>query len=255
MTEKNWYLKDCQLFQHLSLPEMQWLESRSRVRHFERLIPVYLPADASNGVLVLASGRVKLYSVTPDGKQTILAFIEPGEVFGELSLVEDGNGEREEHAMTTERSTIVLVPAADMKRIVEQNPKLALGVTRLIGIRRRRIERRLKNLLFHSNRDRLTHLLLELAEDYGTVADNQVDLSIRLSHQDLASIIGSTRETVTLILGQMQDEGLVQVGRRRISLCDVSRWGESLRVATHPVRRNTPVIKLPGTGPLGPAAT
>ena len=249
MTEKNWLLKDCQLFHRLSLQELQWLESRSRMRHFERHQAVYLPADASNGVMVLVSGHVKLCGVTPQGKQTILAFVEPGEVFGELSLVDDEHSTREEHALTTERSTIVLIPAADLNRIVEQNPKLALGVTRLIGLRRRRIERRLKNLLFHSNRDRLTHLLLELAEDYGKASGNKIEFSIRLSHQDLASIIGSTRETVTLILGQMQDEG-----RRRISLCDISHWGDALSMSLENVRKKTPVIKLPGTG-LGPATS
>ena len=73
-------------------------------------------------------------------------------------------GEREEYAETTEASTIVMIPADAMNAVVEQTPTLAVGITRLVGFRRRRIQRRLKNLLFRSNRERLVHLILELAE-------------------------------------------------------------------------------------------
>ena len=87
----------------------------------------------------------------------------------------------------------------------------------------------MKNLLFLSNRERLTHLLLELAEQYGAKVDGAVRLSIKLSHQDLASIIGSTRETVTVVLGDLQAEGLVSVGRRRITLLETNKLAETVQ--------------------------
>ena len=107
--------------------------------------------------------------------------------------------------------------------MIAESPQLALGVTRLVGLRRRRIERRLKYLLFHSNRDRIVNLLLELAEDYGVPGPNEIELKIKLSHQDLASIIGSTRESVTVILGKLQSEGLIRLGRRKIGIIDLQK--------------------------------
>ncbi len=238
MQEKYWFLKNSQFFNRLDDADLSWLESRSRLRCFARNSPIYLPADHADGVLFVVSGRVKICSMTPEGKQSILAFIEPGEMFGELSILAEGS--REEYAEATEKSTVVLIPVEYMRELIERHAHLALGVTKLFGLRRKRIERRLKYLLFHSNRDRLIHLLLELAEDYGKQTGAQIDLTIKLSHQDLASIIGSTRETVTVTLGQLQAEGLIKVGRRRISLLNANRLADSVRVSPPIIKKQQP---------------
>ena len=83
--------------------------------------------------------------------------------------------------------------------------------------------------MFLSNRDRLTHLLLDLAEQYGRGSNHHFDLSVKLSHQDLANFIGSTRETVTVVLGKMQSEGLLTIRRRRITLRNVSRLAKTVQ--------------------------
>jgi len=228
MSERLWYLKRCDLFQRLNPDRLAALESRCRMRQFPRGTPIYLPADSADSVMLLVQGRVKIGSYTEDGKQTILAFIEPGELFGELSLI--GSAEREEYAETVDKSTIILISNEVMQGLLEENPSVSLGVTKLFGLRRRRIERRLKNLLFHSNRERLVHLLLELAEKYGAPSGDGVELRIKLSHQDLASIIGSTRETVTVVLGELQAEGLLELGRRKIRLIDMAKLADSVNV-------------------------
>jgi CRP-like cAMP-binding protein len=184
-------------------------------------------------VFLLAEGRVKLCSITPGGKQAILALIEPGELFGELSLVDPSN--RDEHAEAMTPSTAILLPRDALEQLIAESPQLALGVTKLIGLRRKRIERRLKSLLFRSNRDRLIHLLLDLAGQYGQEADGGVLLSIRLSHQDLASIIGATRETVTTLLGEMQLERLVKVARQRLVIRDLKRLAACVEESPPPL--------------------
>ena len=90
MSEKLWYLKRCNLFERLSSTELREVEVQSKFRSFPRRSPIYLPADEANAVLLLASGRVKICHITPEGKQSILAFIEPGELFGELAVLEAG---------------------------------------------------------------------------------------------------------------------------------------------------------------------
>ena len=253
MREKFWFLKQCQLFEQIPEDHLSWLESQSRVKRFPKGTPVYLPVDGAQGVLLLAEGQVKLASLTAEGKQSILAFINPGEIFGELALL-DG-GERDEYAETTQTSTIVLMPAEAIRKIAEVTPKLALGITKLIGMRRKRIERRLKYLLFHSNRERLVHLLLELAEDYGTAKeDGAVALSIRLSHQDLASIIGSTRESVTVLLGQLQSEELLALGRRRIEIKSLDRLAKSVQTTPPRLKTTNASTPTPVSSPVGRVA-
>jgi len=238
MSERIWYLKRCDLFQQLTDDQLQMLESRCQARKFPRNTPIYLPADEANGVMLVAEGRVKIGSFTEDGKQTILAFIEPGEIFGELALIDPRakTARREEVAETVEKSTIVLIPAEAMHQLIEENPQVSLGINKLFGLRRQRIERRLKYLLFRSNRDRLVHLLLELAEQYGQRVPQGIELKIKLSHQDLASIIGSTRETVTVVLGELQSEGRLQLGRRKIVLTDLARLAEIVNLPTPQLR-------------------
>jgi len=221
MSENIWHLKRCALLEQLPPGELQALEPRCRGRRFQRGDPIYLPADQADGMLLLASGRAKICNFTGDGKQAILGFIEPGELFGELGVF--GSGRREEYAEAAEKSFVLLIPAGDVFRLMEQYPSLSLAVTKLIGFRRLRIERRLKNLLFRSNRERLTHLLVEFSDQYGRRCPDGIELTIKLSHQDLANIIGSTRETVTVVLGELQNEGLVKLGRRKIIITDPQR--------------------------------
>jgi CRP/FNR family cyclic AMP-dependent transcriptional regulator len=228
MSQRLWYLKRCDLFQRLGEERLAALEARCRVRKFPRATPVYLPSDSADSVLLLAEGRVKIGSFTEEGKQTILSFIEPGELFGELSLL--GSEQREEYAETVEKSTVILIPGEVMHQLLAENPQVSIGVTKLFGLRRRRIERRLKNLLFRSNRERLVHLLLELAEQYGRPGEEGIELRIKLSHQDLANIIGSTRETVTVVLGELQAEGRLKLGRRKIVITDIARLADSVSV-------------------------
>lgn len=229
--ENIWFLKKCGLFERLSEIELRRLESVSRSRRFERGSPIYLPADEASCVLLLTSGRVKICNFTSEGKQAILTFIEPGELFGELALFD--HSQRDEYAEAVDASTVVLIPGEAIEQLMETRADVSLGVTKLMGFRRRRIERRLKYLLFRSNRERLVHLLLELAEEYGRRTVDGIQIDLRLSHQDLASIIGSTRETVTVILGELMNERFLKLGRKRVIIRDVIRLAQSVE-ATPP---------------------
>ncbi len=221
MAQRLWYVRNCSLFQRLSAEYLSRLEQRARIREFPRNSTVYLPSDIADGAFLLAQGRIRICSTTPDGKQAILAFVEPGELFGELALIEVG--EREERAEAATDCTVVLLPGDELRRLMENFSDISLGVTKLIGLRRKRVERRLRSLLFRSNHDRLAHLLLELVEQYGRPSPEGVLLEIKLSHQELSSIIGATRETITALLGEMQLDGLLKISRQKIVVRDLRR--------------------------------
>jgi CRP/FNR family transcriptional regulator, cyclic AMP receptor protein len=227
MEDKLWYLKNSSLFEQLDAAEIATIESRSRMQKFARKGLVYLPSDQGDSVFLLTSGRIKLFHVTAEGKETVLAFMEPGELFGELALFMPGQ-QREEFAEAMSASTVVMIPGSEIRRLMELKPSLTIEITRLMGLRRQRVERRLKSLLFRSNRDRLVYLLLELAEKYGERVPEGLQLGIRLSHQELASVIGSTRETVTVLLGELQYERTLIVKRRRVILTNLDQLVNSL---------------------------
>ena len=103
MSEKFWHLKSCGLFEQLTDEQVTRIESRSQARAFSRGGLIYLPSDHANAVMLLVSGRIKLYHITAEGKQALLGFIDPGELFGELAIFEAT--EREEFAEAMEKST------------------------------------------------------------------------------------------------------------------------------------------------------
>jgi CRP/FNR family transcriptional regulator, cyclic AMP receptor protein len=241
MEEKFWYLKGCSLFGCLTDQQVRRLEARAKARDFRRGSLIYAPSDIGDCVLLLVSGRVKIFFNTQDGKQALLALIDPGEIFGELALLEAER--RDEYAEAMEASTVVLIPAEEIQRLMAEHPDLSLRLTKLMGFGRRRFERRLKSLLFRSNRERVVHLLFDLAEKYGQyTTDGGIAVNIGLSHQELANIIGSTRETVTLVLGELQDEGAISIGRKQIVILQVSRLAEMIEVPV-PKLNNTNVLR------------
>lgn len=229
MNEKIWFLKRCNLFEKLTPPQQQRLEQHAVLRNFKARETIYFPTEPGQSVLVLAKGRVKIQAVTPDGKEAILAFIEEGEIFGELAVVD--NEPRNEFAVAAEASRVVAVPREDMLWLMGQRSDVMLYITKLLGFRRRRIENRLRNILFHSNRERIVALLLELLESHGERLGKYWEIRLQLSHQELSNLIGATRETVTLTLGQLQREKLVLVRRRRVIILDRNRLaGEATSV-------------------------
>ena len=134
---------------------------------------------------------------------------------------------------------VVMIPNEEMQHLMAERADVALGITKLIGLRRQRIERRLKNLLFLPNRERVVHLLIDLAEQFGLHTHDGIRLRVKLSHQDMANLIGSTRETVTVILGQLKSEGSVAGGRRK-DAASMSRIHQDRGIDRQPIFDRTP---------------
>jgi CRP/FNR family cyclic AMP-dependent transcriptional regulator len=226
-----WYLKRCDLFDSLTDEQADHLNRSALVRTFRKRAIIYSPSEPGESVMVLARGRIKIKDITAEGKEAILTFIEEGELFGELALL-DG-GARQEYAEAVEDSRILVLPRREVLWLMEQRADVALSITKLIGLRRRRIENRLRNVLFLGSKQRMLRLLEELADNYGERVASQAgsppgggplcEIRLSLSHQDLAGLVGLTRETVTVVLGQLQAEGLVKVHRRRITVLNYKR--------------------------------
>ncbi len=250
MQETLWHLRRCELFSQVAPDALQHIESRCRICHFSPQQVIDRPSETADCLFFLATGLVKRCHLTVDGKESILAFAEQGEVFGELALCD--TGERSEYVVAVEPCTVLIVPVDEVRQLMTQQVSVAMRVTEMLARRGRRLERRLKNLLFNSNRQRLVHLLIELADQFGACCDAGLQLRIKLSHQELASMIGATRETVTMICGQLKVEGCIDYGRRRIVLTDLRRLSENVRhpapsdQSRHPYR--VPTVATAGCG-------
>ncbi len=250
MSDSLWHLKHCNLFHSLTPKECENLAISSKFRRFPARAPIYLPGEKAEHVFLVAEGMVKASTITNDGKESILSFIDQGELFGEMALLDVS--QREEFVEAIERSTVVMIPSRVFQELLVVRSDLALAITKLVGLRRVRIERRIRNLMFQSARDRLIHLLLDLEEQFGQETSEGVRLRLKLSHQDLGNLIGATRETVTSLLGQLRAEGTIDYKRNKFVLKNVN----ALARAVHrvPISRVEPTNrglldfnKLPGS--------
>jgi CRP-like cAMP-binding protein len=214
LKNKLWHLKQIRLFADLPAETMERLDRVAGMKAVKRRQPIYLPGDLGDAVYLLKSGRVKISRLSPDGKELTLAILEPGEIFGETDALQ--GAPRDEVAEALEDTVLCIVPRSEFEALLQRTPGLALRLTKLIGLRLRRIESRVEDLVFRDVPTRLAHLLLDLARDLGVEDQRGLLLRARLSHRDLANLIGSTRETVSLTLGEFRREGLVETEGRQI---------------------------------------
>ncbi|MFC1758780.1 Crp/Fnr family transcriptional regulator [Planctomycetota bacterium] len=220
------HLGNCEPLAMLTNEQLAKLETHGRVREFTPKTPIYLPTEPSESVYVLSDGLAKICHRTKDGKESILTFVETGEIFGERAIFE--SGPRDEYVESIEACKVILLPVTIMRQLIESRVDISIALNKITSRRRHQIETRLKNLLFLSNRERLIHLLLDLTTQFGVPHAEGVRLRIKLSHQDVANLIGSTRETVTVLLGQLKSEHSVSGGRQRIVLADPHRLAEEV---------------------------
>jgi len=214
MTSKLWYLKQIDLFSELSDKEIQEIASLSRMEAVKRGKIVYFPEDPSDSVYLLKEGRVKVSRLSEDGKEVTLAILKPGELFGELALANEGP--RETIAEAIDDSLLCVINKADFERTIKRKPDLALKVFKLVGLRLRRLETKVEELVFRSAPSRLAQLLIRLAKEYGRPSQDGIMLCLSLTHREFANLIGSTRETVTLVLNDFRRQGMIEIYRRRI---------------------------------------
>ncbi len=213
--DKIWYLKKIDLFKDLPQEEMERIEQTTRMERVCRKGHVFFPGEGRS-IYFLKSGRVRLYRVLKDGKEWTVDYLEPGDTFGEL--VDDHT--HNTAAQAVEESYICVMERKDFERLLAEYPPFAVRITKLIGFRLRRIESRVEDLLYRDVSGKLASTLLRLADEYGVRDSRGILLRIRLSHSDLAKLIGSSRETVTLTMKEFKERGFIEVSSRMIVIKD-----------------------------------
>lgn len=218
-----WYLKKIPMIAELGPEAVARLSERVAMREVRRREVVYLPGDPGTTLFFVNGGRVKISKVTRDGKALTLNYCGPSEVFGETCLV-DGSP-REEMAEALENSMITEIERGDFERLLATHAPLGLQMTRLLAARRRDLENKLETLVFRDVTSKLAELLLQLADEYGVDDSRGTLIALKITHQELANLIGSTRETVSLTLSQFKKKNLICTDGRKVIVTD----RESLR--------------------------
>lgn len=210
MEDKIRHLSTMDLFQDLSEKEREELDRISTTSTVRKGKVFYRPEETGDVLFILKEGAVQLYRISPEGKKLVITSLNQGSLFGEMALL--GQQMHNTFAEATSDCTIGLLSRADLERLILQRPQVALRMLEITGRRLRDAEARLEDLAFKSIPARLASLLLRLAGEASQISG--------LTHQDLAEMVGTYRETATQVLNELKGRGLIEIGRKRIMITD-----------------------------------
>ncbi len=211
---KLWYIERFNLFHGLQRHDMEELARMSLMEKKSKGAYIYLPSDPANSVFLLKEGHVKISRLTDEGKEVMLTVLSPGEVFGEIVLVNDHP--RDHIAEAIDNVLLCKFKKRDFENFIRSRPDLVFRITKLMGLRLQRMESRVVDLICKDVATRVSELLLNLAEQHGKATGGHGEFRIRLTHQDIASLAGVSRQTATEILDRLKSQGLVELGHRSI---------------------------------------
>jgi len=211
-------LKKIPLLEGLPADAFGRLVDHVEMREVRRRHVLYITGDPGQSVFFLNGGRVKISKVTRDGRELTLAYRVPGEIFGELCLGE-GNP-REEMAEAMENALITEVERPAFEALVERYPRLSWDLMQVSNRRRNGVENKVARLIFRDVNSKLADLMLQLGRDYGVEDARGTLVAIKITHQEMANLIGSTRETVSLTLSQFKKRGLIAMDGRKVIVTD-----------------------------------
>jgi len=201
------YLRHLSLLQDFTPAELLTVARMIDLRTLERHDRVFQIGEPTVHIYVVLEGRLKIYRRHRVGRQVTLAFLKPGDVFGEDGLTAGAVHEQGVEALET--ATIGALVAGEFRAFLEHKPVLALRVLQNLGQQKGLLERKIADLVFKDVPTRLAEVLLGLAEDSGEACTHGLVLKLRITQQDLADLIGATRPAVNATLKQFRERGLI----------------------------------------------
>lgn len=213
-------LRGFDIFQHITDEEYQELDLVHNYVEAANGEYIYFPHQNSNKLYFAKDGFIKLGYIDDAGNEVITEIIQKGEVFGQLTL--EKNNDRDEFAQAYKSDvSLCAFTMQDFLRLLQRKPEIAIAFSFHLGNKLRKVENRLLNILNKDVKSRLVQLLLQLAADNNSIVENTASIDKFLTHDDIAKLIGSSRQTVTTTLNQFEKQQLITIAKKHIIINDI----------------------------------
>lgn len=220
------FFKEGSLFSNLSTEELNQLAQIARERRFERNQILFYEGDLGGSLYIIVSGTVKIVIMSDDGREHILGLLHAGDFFGEISLI-DGEP-RSATAIALDKVSVVMLSRDDFVRLLRENPEMPLKIMVTLCERLRKTDKHVESLAFLSAPGRIAQALLNWAEAESEDPEAEVTIPHKMTRQEFASIAGTSRETLTRVLMDFQEEGLLTLEKNKIHLHQRARLREKV---------------------------
>jgi len=215
------YLKKIPIFSHLTEEELKKVDEITKVRKYRKNMIIFIEGEYGNELYFIKKGSVKISKLLEDGSEKILHFLKEGDIFAEVLLL--GGGEYPATAEAIEDAEIGIIENELLEELLRKNGEITLKILKVMAERLRRAQYHIRDLALRDAYGRLTSVLLDLGEEYGEKTQRGVKISLKLSQQQLANLVGTSRETVARILGVWRKEGIIKVNNQFIEILDINR--------------------------------
>lgn len=209
-------LREIPIFSNLPDTELETLDKYSVRKSYQKDNVVFFEQDKGNNLFVINSGRVKVSKISNEGKEIILAVLGQGDFFGEMSLL-DGEP-RSATIIAIEKSELTAIRRDVFLALIERQPRIAIELMAVLSQRLREANRKISNLALLDVYGRLARVLMDLARSEGRILEDGRIAFKRPTHQALANMIGTSRETVTRSLGDLQRRGFLKLSGKEITI-------------------------------------
>jgi global nitrogen regulator NtcA len=188
------------------------------VETFERGKTIFFPGDPAERVYVLVKGAVKLSRVYEAGDEITVALLRENSVFGVLSLITGHRSDRFYHAVAFTPVELLSLPIDQVEKALKEDPELSMVMLRGLSSRILQTEMMIETLAHRDMGSRLVSFLLILCRDFGVPSKDGITVDLKLSHQAIAEAIGSTRVTVTRLLGELREQNMISINKKKITV-------------------------------------
>ncbi len=214
-----WFIDDTNPFKILCPHKLKKFIKDHSFDTYKKSDYIYFEEDFANKVYLIKNGKVKIGYYSEDGKEVVKAILTRGELFGEKAIL--GEDKRTEFAQSLDNTTSICpIGVQTMHELMRDNETFSLKVYKFIGMRFKRLERRLQLLLFKDTKTRLLEFFEELKEDYGYSCPNTGDMVIEhpYTQKDIANLIGSSRPTLNILMNELKMSKRIDFNRKQIRL-------------------------------------
>ncbi|MFD2542081.1 Crp/Fnr family transcriptional regulator [Lacinutrix gracilariae] len=214
-----WFLDDVNLFKVLCPHKFKAYKKEHDFDAYKKKDYIYFEEDSANKVYLIEKGKVKIGYYNEDGEEVVKAILTKGELFGEKAIL--GQITRKEFAQSVDNVTSICPIGVDtMHDLMRNNQTLSFKIYKFIGFKFQKLERRLQLLLFKDTKTRLKEFLNELCDEYGYNCDKTGDHVIKhpYTQKDIASLIGTSRPTLNILLNELKDENYLDFYGKEIRI-------------------------------------
>jgi CRP/FNR family transcriptional regulator, cyclic AMP receptor protein len=216
-----WYLENIDVTGIFCPTKSENMLNQHSHKNFKKGDYVYMPEEAADRIYFLSEGKIKIGTYSNDGKEITKAILSKGEVFGVLALV--GQERRRDFALTIEDAKICVITNDEMKNLMRDHSMLHIFIMKLLGSRLLKMEKRLEALVFKDSRTRVIEFLRELARDRGQRVGYETLVKGFLTHQEIANLTATSRQTVTTILNELRRDNIITFNRSRLLIRDLEK--------------------------------